>query len=73
VGDQVLPADQRHTFLMVPAVNRDTPLLPAGLLGPVTIRTMQVVRLNSVDPANGAQQINGLAANPLDRLQMTIP
>ena len=47
--------DQRHTFLLAPTVNRDAPLLPAGLLGPVTIQTMQVVRLKSLDPVKTHQ------------------
>lgn len=39
VGDQALPAEQRRTFLLAPTVSKDAPLLPAGLLGPVTIQT----------------------------------
>jgi predicted thioredoxin/glutaredoxin len=35
-----LPVEQRQTFISVPTVNKDTPLLPAGLLGPVTIRSV---------------------------------
>ncbi|HYG35825.1 MAG TPA: LamG-like jellyroll fold domain-containing protein, partial [Clostridia bacterium] len=38
VGDAALPAEQRRTFLLAPTVNKDTPLLPAGLLGPVSVR-----------------------------------
>jgi hypothetical protein len=38
VGDQKLPQEQRKTFLMTPTVAKDTPLLPAGLLGPVVLR-----------------------------------
>jgi hypothetical protein len=48
VGDQSLPADQRHTFLLAPTVSSDAPLLPAGLLGPVTMQTMEVMRLRTL-------------------------
>ena len=41
VGDQALPPDQRRTTLMTPTVKKDSPLLPAGLLGPVTLRTVR--------------------------------
>lgn len=37
-ADAALPASERRTFLLAPAVNKDTPLLPAGLLGPVTLQ-----------------------------------
>jgi hypothetical protein len=40
-----------------PTVSPDAPLLPAGLLGPVTIQAMQVVHLKPVDPLK-AQQTN---------------
>jgi hypothetical protein len=36
-GDAALPPERRATFLAVPAVPRDAPLLPAGLVGPVTL------------------------------------
>ena len=36
-GDAALPPEQRRTFITLPSVNKDTPLLPAGLLGPVKI------------------------------------
>jgi hypothetical protein len=38
-GDASLPENQRRTFIIVPTVNKDTPLLPAGLLGPVTLHS----------------------------------
>jgi hypothetical protein len=38
VADQSLPKEQRRTFLLAPTVKRDSPLLPAGLLGPVLLR-----------------------------------
>ncbi|MBF9141046.1 glycosyl hydrolase [Hymenobacter properus] len=37
IGDQALPADQRPTWTPAPLPAADKPLLPAGLLGPVTI------------------------------------
>jgi hypothetical protein len=37
-GDAALPAEQRRTSLLAPTVGPDAPLLPAGLLGPVTLR-----------------------------------
>ncbi|MCX6896548.1 MAG: glycosyl hydrolase, partial [Verrucomicrobia bacterium] len=36
VGDAALPASERRTFLTSMTVKSDVPLLPAGLLGPVT-------------------------------------
>jgi hypothetical protein len=36
-GDAALPTNQRRTFITLPSVTKDTPLLPAGLLGPVKI------------------------------------
>jgi hypothetical protein len=38
VGDAALPLAQRRTFLAVSAVKPGAPLLPAGLLGPVSVR-----------------------------------
>ena len=37
-GDAGLPVEQRHTSITAPTVTKDSPLLPAGLIGPVTIR-----------------------------------
>lgn len=37
VGDAALPAAARRTALLAPTVQANTPLLPAGLLGPVRI------------------------------------
>jgi len=43
-GDAALPVEQRRTFITLPSVTQATPLLPAGLLGPVTLRsTINVV------------------------------
>jgi hypothetical protein len=39
VGDASLPPEKRHTFLARDTVAKNAPLLPAGLLGPVTLRT----------------------------------
>lgn len=43
VGDAKLPPEQRHTYLAVSAVKPEAPLLPAGLLGPVTIQQVEPV------------------------------
>ena len=45
VGDAALPADKRPTFLAAQTVNKNSPLLPAGLLGPVTIQTAEKISL----------------------------
>ena len=43
VGDQTVPAGMRRTFLLAPTVKKGSPLLPAGLLGPVTVqRTVEI-------------------------------
>ncbi|RZK46286.1 MAG: DNA-binding protein, partial [Hymenobacter sp.] len=39
LGDQALPADQRQTWTSAAAPAAGKPLLPAGLLGPVTLST----------------------------------
>jgi hypothetical protein len=44
-ADAALPADQRKTVLLSPTVKQDTSLLPAGLLGPVTIRASHAIHL----------------------------
>ena len=36
-GDAALPVGQRHTSITALTVTKDSPLLPAGLIGPVTI------------------------------------
>lgn len=41
VGDAKLPPDQRRTFLAKDTLSKNAPLLPAGLLGPVTIRAAE--------------------------------
>ena len=37
-GDAALPLQQRRTVLTAPTVSKDSPLMPAGLIGPVTIQ-----------------------------------
>ena len=37
-GDAVLPAEQRHTSITAPTVKKNSPLRPAGLIGPVTLQ-----------------------------------
>ena len=39
IADAALPANQRLTWSSYEPFNKDTPLLPSGLLGPVTIST----------------------------------
>lgn len=41
IGDARLPADQRRTRTNVTKFTADTPLLPSGLLGPVTLQTAE--------------------------------
>jgi hypothetical protein len=45
VRDAQLPPERRLTFLAAPTVNKNSPLLPAGLLGPVTLRTAQIIEV----------------------------
>jgi hypothetical protein len=47
VGDAKLPSVQRHTFLLAPTVSRESPLMPAGLLGPVTLRMSVLVNVKT--------------------------
>jgi hypothetical protein len=44
VGDAGRDPGERQTFLTAPTVKEDSPLLPAGLLGPVTLKTATVIR-----------------------------
>ena len=44
VADAARPAEDRQTFLLAPTVKRGSPLLPAGLLGPVTLSHMVEVQ-----------------------------
>jgi len=37
IGDQSLPAERRFTRTNIRKLTKDTPLVPSGLLGPVTI------------------------------------
>jgi hypothetical protein len=41
-GDATLPPEQRRTFLQAPTVRAGSPLLPAGLIGPATLRTHKI-------------------------------
>ena len=50
VGDKALPAAQRHTFLTADTVAKGTPVLPAGLLGPVTLQPVRVLTLSGEAP-----------------------
>jgi hypothetical protein len=44
-GDAALPPEKRLTYLSAATVGQGTPLLPAGLLGPVTLRTSEVIEV----------------------------
>lgn len=43
LGDRALPAGQRQTFLSKDTLAKNASLLPAGLLGPVTLRAAQAI------------------------------
>jgi len=45
VGDLALPVEQRHTFILAATIKKDGPLLPAGLLGPVSLQATRQYRL----------------------------
>ena len=45
-GDAALLLEQRHTSLTSPTVSKDSPLMPAGLIGPVTIQ--QAVKIKGL-------------------------
>jgi hypothetical protein len=45
IGDQRLPQAQRRTWATFNPFTADSPLLPSGLLGPVTVRAEAVVEL----------------------------
>jgi len=49
-GDAALPAGKRHTSVTAATVSKDTPLLPAGLLGPVYLREANTTELNITHP-----------------------
>ena len=44
IGDADLPAEKRLTITNVRKFKKDSPLLPSGLLGPVTLRAEEVYR-----------------------------
>lgn len=45
VGDAKLPPTERVTFLAKDSVSKDAPLLPAGLMGPVTLKIVEHVEI----------------------------
>lgn len=45
VGDAALPEGRRRTVLLANTVKNNSPLLPAGLLGPVMLRSAEVVEI----------------------------
>jgi hypothetical protein len=45
IGDKKLPPKKRFTWTTVDLYKADSPLLPSGLLGPVTLETGQILRV----------------------------
>jgi hypothetical protein len=45
IGDQQLPPEKRFTRTNITKFRADSPLLPSGLLGPVSIRVARQVKL----------------------------
>ena len=43
IGDKNLPPEKRFTWTTVDLYKADSPLLPSGLLGPVTLETGQIL------------------------------
>jgi hypothetical protein len=46
IGDQFLPGSQRFTKTNIRKFTKDSPLLPSGLIGPVTLRSQALVTLD---------------------------
>lgn len=47
IGDQSLPQDKRFTHTNITKFKADSPLLPSGLLGPVTVKIDEAAKLAS--------------------------
>jgi hypothetical protein len=47
VGDALLPAEQRSTHTNITQLPEDKPLMPSGLMGPVTLRSYALVTAHS--------------------------
>lgn len=45
VGDASLPPEERQTYLTMETVSQSSPLLPAGLIGPVEVRIAQEIEI----------------------------
>jgi hypothetical protein len=45
IGDAALPVEKRYTYATFQPFKPDDPLLESGLLGPVTLQTMETVIL----------------------------
>jgi hypothetical protein len=46
IGDQLLPLEKRLTRTNITKFTADSPLLPSGLLGPVTVESTRLVRMD---------------------------
>jgi hypothetical protein len=44
-GDAALPVEQRFTSITAATVTKDTPLTPAGLVGPVYLRDVKTTEI----------------------------
>ena len=56
VGDLAVPAAERRTSLTMPTVKEGTELIPAGLLGPVTLRTVDKIPAQPRNPTSKGQK-----------------
>jgi hypothetical protein len=54
VGDSHLPPDERQTFLAVDTMPKNALLLPAGLLGPVTLEAAEAIAIGLKMPTQAA-------------------
>jgi hypothetical protein len=47
IGDEWLPLEKRLTKTNITKFKADSPLLPSGLLGPVTVEARQVLKMTA--------------------------
>lgn len=64
VGDSAKPAAQRLTSISLNTIRPKTQLLPAGLLGPVTLQSLAPTRASAAQPAHGAANRTAASAAP---------